>query len=191
MRATSNTQADMRWKINAASYNKASQTLEALMVKSKPTLHLICGLPGSGKTTLAKQLEQANQAVRFSPDEWLHRLEIDFYDEAARARVERLQWEVAQQLLRHGNEVVLENGFWSKEERDLYRTIADGIGATTKVHFLDVPMIELKDRIAKRNLNRDPDTPEVDPSCLDEWAKLFEPPSGDELGQDAAVVLRQ
>lgn len=36
-----------------------------------PTLFLMCGLPGSGKTTLAKQLERERSALRLTPDEWL------------------------------------------------------------------------------------------------------------------------
>ena len=34
------------------------------------TLHLMVGLPCSGKTTLAKQLEQERSALRLTPDEW-------------------------------------------------------------------------------------------------------------------------
>jgi predicted kinase len=37
-------------------------------------LILICGLPGSGKTTLAKELEPGVPAIRLSPDEWKHDL---------------------------------------------------------------------------------------------------------------------
>ncbi len=36
-----------------------------------PLLHLICGLPGSGKTTLAKTIAGSTEAFRFSPDEWI------------------------------------------------------------------------------------------------------------------------
>jgi predicted kinase len=151
------------------------------LTAQRPVLHLICGLPGSGKTTLAKQIEHAGHAVRFSPDEWLYRLGIDFYDEAGRSKVEHLQWELAQQLLRRGNDIVLENGFWSKEERDSYRAAATEIGATTKVHFLDVSVAELKSRIVRRNLARDAATPEVDPSSLDQCATMFEAPDDDEL----------
>lgn len=104
----------------------------------RPVLHLICGLPGSGKTTLGKRLEQTGHGVRFSPDEWLHRLGIDFYDEAGRERVEALQWSLAQQLLQRGQDVIVENGFWSKAERDGYRTVAEAIGAVTQLHFLEV-----------------------------------------------------
>lgn len=35
------------------------------------TLVLVCGLPGSGKTTLAKQLEEERNAVRMCPDDWI------------------------------------------------------------------------------------------------------------------------
>ena len=34
------------------------------------TLHLMVGLPCSGKTTLARQLEQQYSALRPTPDEW-------------------------------------------------------------------------------------------------------------------------
>lgn len=157
--------------------------LSVSAMSKKPILHLLWGLPGSGKTTLGKQLERDCDAMRFSPDEWLYRLGLDFHDETGRGKIERLQWELAQQLLRRGNDVVLENGFWTKEERDGYRAVAGEIGATTKIHFLDVPMAELKARIVRRNRLRDAATPEVDPSSLDEWAAMFEPPTVDELGR--------
>src|SRR5690242_19062107 len=38
------------------------------------TLHLIVGLPCSGKTTLARQLERQYSALRLTPDEWHIRL---------------------------------------------------------------------------------------------------------------------
>lgn len=34
------------------------------------TLQLMAGLPCSGKTTLARQLEQEYSALRLKPDEW-------------------------------------------------------------------------------------------------------------------------
>ena len=38
------------------------------------TLHLMCGLPCSGKTTAAKKLEKELNALRLTPDEWHTRL---------------------------------------------------------------------------------------------------------------------
>ena len=45
---------------------------------------LLCGLPGSGKTTLARKLAEEPHAVRLSPDEWLAGFGFDLFDEAAR-----------------------------------------------------------------------------------------------------------
>ena len=58
------------------------------MVMTEARLILICGLPGSGKTTLAKQLAAEVPAVRLCPDEWKHDLGIDYYDEPRRVQLE-------------------------------------------------------------------------------------------------------
>ncbi len=50
---------------------------------------VICGLPGCGKTTLAKQLEASMPAVRFCPDEMLE----DLWDVEARAKLEAAMWD--------------------------------------------------------------------------------------------------
>jgi predicted kinase len=39
-----------------------------------PTVHLIHGYLGTGKTTLAKQLAEEVNGVRFNSDEWMVRL---------------------------------------------------------------------------------------------------------------------
>ncbi|GAV39772.1 hypothetical protein Saa2_02659 [Streptomyces acidiscabies] len=77
-----------------------------------PVLILLCGLPGSGKTTLAKRLAPEIPAVRLCPDEWMDDLGIDLFDEEARERLERRFWGHAQELLGLGQTVVLEFGFW-------------------------------------------------------------------------------
>lgn len=49
----------------------------------QPRLIIVCGLPGSGKTSRAKALERELRAVRFSPDEWMQELAVDLFDEDA------------------------------------------------------------------------------------------------------------
>jgi hypothetical protein len=146
----------------------------------RATLHLVCGLPGAGKSTLALRLAEDTGAISFSPDVWLAALDFDGHDPAARDRVERLQWDVARTLLAAGTDVILEKGFWSRTERDRYRAEAAAAGAVTVLHFLDVPVHELKRRVAARN--RDPACLfHVDPDTIDPWAASFEPPDADEL----------
>src|SRR5208282_4573232 len=84
-------------------------------------LIIVCGLPGSGKTTLAKRLEATLRAIRFCPDEWMGALSLDIYDEGKRAKIEALQWKFAQSLLALGLTVILEWGTWGRSERDTLR----------------------------------------------------------------------
>jgi hypothetical protein len=145
------------------------------------TLHLICGLPGSGKTTLAKCLEHEQRALRLTPDEWMARIVGDGYAEEKRAVVEDMQWEIAARVLSLGVDVILEFGFWSRRERDEFRSRAAALGSDTKLHFLDVPRDELLRRLALRNAALPEDTFRVDETQLDLWLNLFEPPTPDEL----------
>jgi len=139
------------------------------------TLHLICGLPGSGKSTLARRLEEEGAGLWLVADGWMLALGFHLYDEAARAGVEQLQRALAQRLLANGVSVILENGFWSREERDGYRSVAVSLGAKTRLHYLAVSIEEMKRRIVARN-QEVPVEAIVDPSDLSEWSKRFQPP---------------
>lgn len=145
------------------------------------TLHLICGLPGSGKSTLAKKLEKEHPALLLTPDEWMERIVGDGYNDEKRTVIETIQWEIAQQALRLGIDVILESGFWSRKERDDLRIQAKSIGANTKLYFLDVSRDELLRRLRERNKNLPPNTFHVKESDLDEWIKHFEAPIPEEL----------
>ena len=147
-----------------------------------PTLHLICGLAGAGKSTLAKQLEHQLPALRLTPDEWLARLSLDGHDIEKRAIVETMQWEIAARALTLGIDVILENGFWTRRDRDDFRARAALVGAKTKLYFLDVPRDELWRRIALRN-ETSPDTFKIKETDLNEWLTWFEPPTEDERAE--------
>jgi len=146
------------------------------------TLFLLCGLPGSGKSTVAKQIERDRPALRLTPDEWMERIVGTGYDEEKRAAIESLQWDIAQRALSLGIDVILESGFWSRDERSQFRARARELGAETKLIFLDVPREELRRRLALRNDSLPPDSRfRVDLSQLDAWAAMFQPPTPDEL----------
>ena len=147
-----------------------------------PTLFLMCGLPGAGKTTLARMLERKRDALRLTPDEWMESIVGDGYDEARRAAVEAKQWEIASRVLELGANVILDWGFWSLAERDEYRLRAARLGAQAEVWFIDVERDELAARLSARNRDLPPNTFRVTPEQLDEWSKLFEPPTADEPG---------
>lgn len=149
--------------------------------KTKSTLFLICGLPGSGKTTLAKQLESGHNALRLTPDEWMERIVGDGYDEAKRAVVEAIQWEIAARVLSLGVNAILDFGFWGRSERDDFRAKAAAIGARAVVRYLNVSREELWRRLSERNASLPPDTFHVDEAQLDLWSSWFQSPTADEL----------
>jgi predicted kinase len=149
------------------------------------TLFLICGLPGAGKTTLAKRLEQEQQALRLCPDEWIAPVLKDTSDQVEldrlRSPVETLQWDVAKQVLSLGVNVILENGFWGREEREQYRSRAETLGAKVELHFLEVSLDELWQRLSKRNADLPSGAFVVTKEQLESWWNLFEPPAKEEL----------
>jgi predicted kinase len=143
-----------------------------------PRLILVCGLPGSGKTTRAKQVERDLRAVRFCPDEWMNALEIGLWEGEARERIEKLQWKLAQDLLTLGHNVVIEWGTWARSERDALRTGARALGAAVELHFLDAPAEVLFDRIRRRRM----ETPPITLDDIVRWSGIFERPSSEEIG---------
>ena len=72
------------------------------MVKSSTRLVLICGLPASGKTTLARRLAVALPAIRLDKDEWTMQLGRDVWDDEFRVRLERQLWALTLELLAGG-----------------------------------------------------------------------------------------
>jgi predicted kinase len=143
-------------------------------------LILICGLPGSGKTTLARRLASELSAVRLCPDEWKHELGIDFYDEPRRVLLEARLTRLGQELLGLGQTVILEYGFWAREERDELRLAARSLGAAVDLHYLAAPVDELWRRLAVRNELAQPGTAPINRADLERWATQFEAPDAAE-----------
>jgi predicted kinase len=118
------------------------------------TLHLMVGLPCTGKTTLALTLEREHSAIRLTVDEWHLRLfGQDAKDPEHNARhslIESLLWEVASRALALGTNVILDFGFWTREEREDFRSRAKHLGASSEVHFLDIPPDELLRRLSAK-----------------------------------------
>lgn len=158
-----------------------------------PDLHLVCGMVGAGKTTLAKAIEQ-DGAVRFCPDEWLLALMRDVHDRAEmdrlRTPVEVLQWTVAQSLLGKGVDVVLENGFWVRQERLEYAAAGRALGARVLLHLLDPPRDELVRRVVARNRRMQARSLHITEAEIDHWLRRFERPDAAELAGYDEVDVR-
>ncbi len=84
-------------------------------------VYLLHGFIGSGKTTKARELEQALPAIRFTPDEWMARLfGFDPPANTFNANLEAI-FELARPLwlgiAKAGGNVILDFGFWTRSSR--------------------------------------------------------------------------
>jgi predicted kinase len=154
------------------------------VVQDRPvaTLFLIVGLPGAGKTTLAKELAAGHRALRLTPDEWMIPL---FGEPDAGGRRDvlegRLIW-VALQALRLGTSVVLDFGFWGRDERSSLRWLARSAGAACLVVYLPVDRDTQVARIAYRQAAAPHQTYPMTEADVDRWRDQFEVPDPAELG---------
>jgi predicted kinase len=149
------------------------------------TLHLMVGLPCSGKTSLAQKLETERSALRLTPDEWQLRLFGQDAEEpehdARHGLIEALLWELASRALGLGTNVILDFGFWTREEREAYRWRAKQLGASSEVHFLDVPADELLRRLMRRNEQPSSMDFQISEAMMRPWIASFQRPTPDEL----------
>jgi len=152
--------------------------------KHQPTLFMLVGLPATGKTTRAKEIESEYSALRFTPDEWIVFLYGENLDrptrDAVRDPMELLQWQPAKRALEIGCNVVLDWGFWAKNQREAYRKEAENLGAKVKIEFLDASLDELWSRISTRP-ESSKGTLGITREELEQWSKVIEPPTPEEL----------
>jgi predicted kinase len=141
-------------------------------------LVVLCGLPAAGKTTLARQLEDAYGAVRLDADEWKLALGIDPFDDDARVRLETQLLVLTGRLLSLGTSVVLEWGFWARVERDELRELGRSLGAAVELHYLDVPYDELVRRVVERTATGG--IP-ITADHMATYRDMFQPPTDEEL----------
>jgi predicted kinase len=143
---------------------------------------LIVGLPGAGKTSWARRLEEERKAIRLTPDEWMDALFNASEVDGRRWVLEsEMLWGVAARALELGVDVILDYGCWSEEERDLFRTRAQQLGASAEIVVLDLPLQVLWERLQQRNENLPDATFPVTREELEEWNRMFEVPTADEV----------
>jgi predicted kinase len=140
-------------------------------------LIIVCGLPGSGKATLARVLEERLRAVCLSADDWIEALSLSLYDEQKREKIEALQWKLAQELLSRGLIVIIEWGTWGRSERDALRLGARALGAAVELHYLSAPEDVLFNRIRRRGA----ENPAVKREDFSKWSGMFQAPTAEEL----------
>jgi len=147
----------------------------------QPVLIAFCGLPGSGKTALAKQTEQLTGAVRINTDEWVADLGIDFFNDEFRERLQVRLYLLGVRLLQVGQSIIFEDGLWTRNERDAHRQVAYDLGVAIHLHYMDVPLDELWRRLEVRNSMAARGVVPISRDLLEVSRLRFEPPDEAEL----------
>ena len=147
---------------------------------------MMCGVAGSGKTTVAKLLESRG-FVRLSIDEWIWanvgRYGID-YDASS---YPRLQAEAEKQLLtelvqwmNRLQAVVIDFSFWQRRRRDSYRQLIEQAGRPHLLLYLPASRPQLRARLEKRKERFDANAAfPIEDDLLDQYLEGFEVPSGE------------
>lgn len=146
-----------------------------------PTLFLMVGLPGTGKTTAARRIEGEGGALRLTKDEWLKALYGQANPVSATAVIEGRLIDIALRALQLGVDVVLDFGLWSREERTALRCVAAEAGARAEIHYCELDPTEQRRRLDSRHAELPHTTWPMSDEELAAWAARFEVPTRGEI----------
>ncbi len=162
------------------------------LARHAPMLLLVCGLSGSGKTWLARQLAERLPAVHVRSDvERKRRAGLDalarsgsgvaagLYSSAMSAQVYDDLARAAEDILAGGFTAIIDATFLRREQRRRFAQLGDRLGALVRLIHCEVPMQTLRARIAARAVSGS-DPSEADESVLDWQLSHFELPRPDE-----------
>lgn len=161
-------------------------------------LVLVCGHTGVGKTTYSLSLAKEIGAIKFSIDPWMQTLfskdmtTLDFTWMMERVnRCFEQIWQVSEQILAINGSVILDLGFTTKEQRDVFSNRARELGFNAEIHYLDAPKEARKQRVDKRNIEKDPSVYafEVTDMMFDFMEPKFEVPDHEELKNGCKVKV--
>lgn len=116
-------------------------------------VYIMCGKVGSGKTTYATEFVETIGGVVLSVDEWmLTAYGRDVPCSEHKSYVDRIKeglFRDGHKILRRGIPIILDFGFWTKDERDAARVAFSEY--EVQLVYMDVDDEVLYERVASRN----------------------------------------
>ena len=156
-----------------------------MQARQPPTLFLIVGLPGAGKTVRARELAAERGALLMTPDAWMISLFGQSQPDGKRDVLEGRLIALAIEALRLRLSVVLDFGLWGRDERSALRWIAASVGAACEVIYLSVDRAVQLSRVRGRWERTPEQTFPITEAELDAWRSQFDVPDADELSNSS------
>lgn len=147
----------------------------------QPTLFLTVGLPCTGKTTAARRIEVEREALRLTKDEWVKALYGPENPTSAGDVIEGRLIQIGLRALELGNNVVIDYGLWSRDERSALRRAAADRGAAVELQYFELIPAEQRKRLDQRQADAPDTTWPMSDEELAEWAAIIEIPTQGEL----------
>lgn len=148
---------------------------------------LICGKICSGKSTYAEKIRKKYDAAVLSVDEIMLALFGQHVGDKHDEYCEKLQnylFDKSSELIRSGINVILDWGFWQKDERKYAKKFCKDRSIECELHYIDVPDRVWRQRVAKRNSavsEGKADAYYVDKNLAVKFGALFEAPVSEEI----------
>ncbi len=153
----------------------------------RPTLFLTVGLPCTGKTTAARRIEIEQEALRLTKDEWVKALYGPESPPSAGDVIEGRLIQIGLRALELGNNVVIDYGLWSRDERSALRRAAADLGAAVEMRYFALTPAEQRRRLDQRQAEAPHTTWPMSDDELAEWAATIEIPTRGELDNSEPI----
>ncbi len=150
-------------------------------------VYMTCGKICSGKSTYAEHLRKKHKAVILSVDE----ITLALFGQNAGenhddyvARTENYLFKKSLDIIAVGVNVVLDWGFWTKEERDFAKDFYRSQNVQFEFHYIDIDDDEWHRRLNKRNKDVSENKANayyIDDALAAKFNSIFEKPDKDEI----------
>lgn len=113
---------------------------------------MLCGRIGSGKTTYAKMLQREKNMVVLSCDDFVLAVNDDLSKRhEIQEKISLQLFDLAKQILRSGVSVILDFGFWHKEQRKNIKREFEIEDIKVELHYCKCDINQTNFRITERN----------------------------------------
>jgi predicted kinase len=152
------------------------------MENKQPIAYVICGFIGAGKTTFARKLEKETGAVRITKDEWMikifgNKITSDNNFEEYDKEVTELAKHIAFKILESGADVIIDEGFWAKSQRDHLKKQILNMGVKPILYYVECPVEKMRERVVNRSKIPSEDSFEITGEMFDGYLKYWQPPT--------------